>query len=306
MPASAQSHSQSRTRRRLRRIAVLPLLAVASMMAIPAGASAAALPPPNDAFSAATRITHLPFADVGVGNWAATLGGAEIGPYCSSIAATVWYRIDPTSNYTVGIRVLPQTDMNAVVAVYERNPQSTLLNIACSDDGGVGYKERVDVSLVSGKTYFIQVGGAAYDSPHGDFTVKVKRLPPPSNDAFENASEVVPGNVRRLNTRAATIQDDEPLSSCGWGIGNTVWYRYTPDTTHQAVAQTIGSSFDTIINVFQGTSLESLNGIICNDDRGVDVASRVEFTVAAGETYFFQVGGYGGSSGDLIFRLKST
>ncbi|HYI23489.1 MAG TPA: hypothetical protein VEX62_12750 [Candidatus Limnocylindrales bacterium] len=284
--------------------AILTLLLATSLLALP-GAAAAAEAPANDAISAATRIATLPFVDGSEDNTHATLGGAEIGPYCSNIAATVWYRISPTSDYTIRIRVLPLGDMNAVVGVYERNPQSTLINTACADDGGASGNERVEVALQAGKTYFIQVGGNAHDNPTGEFAFRVKRLAPPANDSFGNAANATLGVTSHQETFTATLQANEPVPSCGWDVGRTVWYRFTPNSSRTLVARTVGSTFDTVLAVYEGTSLEDLAELACNDDRGIDVASRVELPVVGGTTYFFQVGGYGATSGDLSFRLKS-
>ncbi len=285
------------------RTAILTLVLGASLLALP-GAAAAAAAPVNDGFSAATQVQFLPFEDGSVDNTHASLGGAELSPYCSSIAATVWYRINPTSSYTIRVRVVPLSNMNAVVAVYERNPQSTLLEAACSDNGGASQSERVEVTLQAGKTYYIQVGGNAYDNPLGEFAVKVRRLAPPANDSFGHAFNAALGSISHMNTLSATLQASEPVSSCGWDVGKTVWYRFTPFSSRTVVAGTAGSSFDTVLTVYEGTSLDDLAEVACNDDRG-DLASRVELQVVAGTTYYFQVGGYGGTSGDLTFRLKS-
>ncbi len=286
------------------RTAILTLLLGASLLALP-GAAAAAAAPANDAFSAATQIGYLPFEDGSVDNTNATLGGAELSPYCSSIAATVWYRINPTSNYTIRVRILPLSYMNAVVAVYERNPQSTLIETACSDDGVASASERLEVTLQAGKTYYIQVGGNAYDNPLGEFDIRVRRLAPPANDSFGHAANGTLGVTSNQNTLGASLQPSEPVPSCGWDVGKTVWYQFTPNSSRTVVARTVGSTFDTVLAVYEGSSLDDLSEVACNDDRGIDLASRVELPLVGGTTYYFQVGGYGGTSGDLSFRLKS-
>ncbi len=108
-----------------------------------------------------------------------------------------------------------------------------------------------------------------------------------------------------VTTTTATIEAAESAPSCGYSIGRTVWYRYTPSTTRTVVANTVGSSFDTVLAAYTGSSIGDLTEVACNDDRGVDLMSKIRFTVVAGNTYYFQAGGYWGQGGELVLRLKT-
>ena len=55
---------------------------------------------------------------------------------------------------------------------------------------------------------------------------------------------------------------------------------------------TAGSSFDTILAVYRGTSLTGLTAVAGNDDFGGALTSRVTFSAVAGTTYRIAVAGY--------------
>ena len=71
---------------------------------------------------------------------------------------------------------------------------------------------------------------------------------------------------------------------------------------------TLGSSFDTLLAVYTGTSVSSLTAIPggSNDDSpaGGTTTSKVTFAVTAGMTYQIAVDGYGGVSGSITLHLN--
>lgn len=286
------------------RIGRLGLLsALALIVILPQTVSATAtVAPTNDNRGNASQIAFFPFEDAFVDNTQATLQASEVQPSCASIGATVWYSLTPSSDYSVKIRVTPTTNVDIVLAVYEAYG-GDLGEIACADNSAPGSRETLTVNAWGGTTYFIQVGGFASGNTTGLFTVRAKRLPAPANDDFDNAATVALGSVSTVaSTFGATIENGEPL--CQNNEGKTVWYRYVPGRTRTVIANTFGSDFDTILTVYSGTELGALNGLVCNDDF-TTLQSKVKLTVEAGTTYYFQVGGYVGSSGSLSFQLRA-
>ena len=133
-----------------------------------------------------------------------------------------------------------------------------------------------------------------------------KKVVSPVNDTFAGAITVPMGSVSTVSTVNTSLQDVEPGTGCSSGVGHTVWYRYVPTATRNLVANTHGSDFDTVLTVWSGTDIASLEFVECNDDRGLDLQSRVKFTAQAGLTYYFQIGGYHGDSGSLTFKLRKA
>jgi hypothetical protein len=69
-------------------------------------------------------------------------------------------------------------------------------------------------------------------------------------------------------------------------------------------ADTLGSSYDTALAAYAGSSWGTLVPLGCDDDGGPGLLSQLTFPVAAGTTYYIQVGGSLGAFGDLIFNLQ--
>jgi len=87
--------------------------------------------------------------------------------------------------------------------------------------------------------------------------------------------------------RLAGVQPNE-LLPCGMS-GNTVWYAFTPAEDVTLVADSDGSTFDTVLAAYTGQTLASLTLVSCNDDSH-DVRSKTELPATGGGTYYFQVG----------------
>jgi len=126
----------------------------------------------------------------------------------------------------------------------------------------------------------------------------------PANDDFANAVALAPGggSVTADNSEA-TKEAGEPDHAGDQG-GKSVWYTWTPGFAGTASIDTNGSSFDTLLAVYTGTSVSGLTTIASNDD--VDHSgsvSRVCFNVTAATTYAIAVDGYAGDSGSISLNF---
>jgi hypothetical protein len=61
----------------------------------------------------------------------------------------------------------------------------------------------------------------------------------------------------------------------------------------------MGSSFDTLLAVYTGSTVSALTRIASDDDSGGSLTSRVSFSAVAGTTYRIAVDGYGAASGSV-------
>ena len=128
----------------------------------------------------------------------------------------------------------------------------------------------------------------------------------PANDDFDNSVELVGANGSVTGTNvAATKQPGEPNHASDPG-GGSVWYRWTAPGTGQAVFNTEGSNYDTLLAVYTGASVGGLSFVTANDDvqNGVIRTSIVTFNATAGTTYRIAVDGWNGETGPL--RLNWT
>src|SRR5438094_461240 len=124
----------------------------------------------------------------------------------------------------------------------------------------------------------------------------------PANDLFVNAQSIggASGRVTGSNV-GATKESGEP-SHAGNAGGRSVWYNWTAPDSGSVTIETVGSSFDTLLAVYTGSSVSTLTRVASNDD--IDYASRnlqsrVTFTAVGGTLYRIAVDGYGGASGNV-------
>jgi hypothetical protein len=135
----------------------------------------------------------------------------------------------------------------------------------------------------------------------------------PPNDNFSAATKIEwLKNVSSymLSTKLATLEPGEPkthllnTNDCAdYGINNSVWFTITPkyngNVTFSAGPE---SNFDTVLRLFQGSSLTSLRLHSCRNSNhvrdpievaygGSGVSETLTTSVNAGETYYLQVSG---------------
>jgi Ca2+-binding RTX toxin-like protein len=120
----------------------------------------------------------------------------------------------------------------------------------------------------------------------------------PANDDFANPQIIGNGGQGSTsgNTVDASREAGEPAPN-GIPGGHSIWYQWTAPATGQATFTTAGSSFDTTLGAYTGSSLGGLSVLAGDDDAGPGLTSEIGFSARAGVTYRIQVDGYYGSAG---------
>ncbi len=171
-----------------------------------------------------------------------------------------------------------------------------------------------DISGATGSTYAIT---SVQSSDGGDYSVKVTNdagstvsdtgtlavMAPPTNDNF--ASAVTLSGQLALATGsniAATRETGEPIHA-GNGGGASVWWVWTAPTTGLAEVDTTGSTFDTLLAVYTGSSVGGLTNVASDDDGGGYSTSVITFNATAGVTYYIAVDGKDGVTGGISLSL---
>ena len=106
-------------------------------------------------------------------------------------------------------------------------------------------------------------------------------------------------NVVAGSNRFATLEPGEPQHA-GKPGGKSVWYTWQPLVTGVATISTKGSTFDTLLGVYEGNSVSNLISVASDEDRGGYYASGLRFNAFQGHQYHFAVDGYGGEEGEFI------
>lgn len=122
-----------------------------------------------------------------------------------------------------------------------------------------------------------------------------------TNDSFASPRILsgTTGYVTGDNTNAS-MEPNEPTQSAGSG-GATLWYRWTAPTGVGSLSlTTAGSAFDTVLDVFTGTTLGALTLVASNDDApGGGLHSSLSIPVSAGGTYMVRIASFGSRRGSL-------
>lgn len=127
---------------------------------------------------------------------------------------------------------------------------------------------------------------------------------PPSNDCFSLAILANTNSYFATGTNVgATMEWGEPTPTAGSGAGKSIWYDWVALGSGIAVATTCGSTFDTILASFTGTSAVSLTQVAANDDY-CGVQSRIIWSCVPGTRYHIQVTGYNAQQGNIALSVS--
>jgi hypothetical protein len=154
-------------------------------------------------------------------------------------------------------------------------------------------------------------GGADHhtDPVNWDYNYYLSLFTPPPNDNFANRITLSGSSVSTTGTNLmATKEVGEPDHIAGELGGKSVWWSWTAPAAGSVTIRTTGSSFDTLLAVYTGTSVSALTVVAANDDEipGSVLTSLVTFNVAAGQTYQIEVDGWHGENGSIVLSAVLT
>jgi hypothetical protein len=128
----------------------------------------------------------------------------------------------------------------------------------------------------------------------------------PSNDMFASPTAISGSSGSVTGSNAfATKETGEPPHA-GKDGGASVWFRWTPASSGAVTFTTAGSSFDTLLAVYTGSSVGALTEVASNDDVPEVTTSQVTFTAVAGTTYRIAVDGWAGDTGTYVLGWESA
>jgi hypothetical protein len=160
------------------------------------------------------------------------------------------------------------------------------------------------VDLPSG-TNIVRAIGLDINGNRGAAAAVVVRYINPPNDLFANAIELTGvGGVEPANNVVAGKEPGEPRHAGNEG-GHSLWYRWQAPYAGDLTLSTDGSTFDTLLAIYIGTSLTNLFEVASNDDAFTGTGySLVLARVQANQVYFIAVDGLGGDAGDIALSYS--
>jgi len=229
-----------------------------------------------------------------------TTGATFDGPGLCMTSPNIWYCYTATCTGYVAVS-LSGSSFDTMLAVYDGcycYPTSDDL-IECNDDSGYGTASQVTFFAAAGQRYLIEVGGFGSDTGQGVLSISCGGWwpgPSSSNDDCYDADSI--GNVTDLDFNTGGSTFDGP------GLCMTspnIWYCYTASCTGDITISLAGSSFDTMLAVYDGCDcyLTEDDLIECNDDSGYDTTSEITFAAIAGRRYLIEIGGFDSETGQV-------
>ncbi len=221
------------------------------------------------------------------------LTGYDAGlPACGVIVYHVDEGVFPNSgaNARDGHRLVDVVEASGGQPLNDDSYQGSAADVFPGSSGHVDFN---DATSPASRLYSGQASGV---SMHVDGecapTMVANFYAPIPNDALTSASmiDAVEGTVNGGNI-TATKQPGEPAVAGDPG-GASIWYRFEPPATGTLDLSTKGSTFDTLLGVYRGTSVSTLKEIASNDDVNKTRSwSAVTADVERGKTYYVAIDG---------------
>ena len=126
------------------------------------------------------------------------------------------------------------------------------------------------------------------------------------------ARPVFTGATNRITGNSATATYENILGEPNHGGGRkkSLWAAWTAPGSGDVIIDTIGSSFDTVLAVYVGDTLNQLRAVAQNNNLSGTVGlSRVKFPTKSGETYSVVVDGASSTSsgqGNVVVNIQFT
>ncbi len=198
-------------------------------------------------------------------------------------------------NLTATASVLPPLSVSSVQFYFDGAPAGV--------DGTAPYSASVTPNVGTHTVY-----AAATDDWGRTFysaTNEISAIPsgPPPNDNFNSATPLSGVSATAFGYNNNASKEFFEVNHAGNNGGASVWWTWVPSVTGQAVIDTEGSTFNTLLGVYTGTAQWRLTTIASNNDYNGNPWSRVTFTANAGTTYRIGVDGYNSGSGAAVGNI---
>ena len=211
----------------------------------------------------------------------------------------------PISGEELTIHARPTTDLGALLGanieatIDDGTPIQLLDNGTASDNLAEDGVYSAHSTTPETSSFELTVSASANNSVPTRTTRTVQTIRRPENDAFANAllldNET---HLTQTNNALATTEPTEPLFTDD--LAHTLWFLWQPASSGVARLSTAGSSGDTTLAVFTGTSLDNLSTVATGDDlRGNAKHAEVVFKARENTSYLLQVGSKSETAGKI-------
>jgi hypothetical protein len=221
------------------------------------------------------------------GSVSGTCGGSDGSP-------DVWVRYTPVLDGLATFD-LCGSGFDTVVNVWTDCPSSGGTMIACNDDA-CGLQSRTSALVTGGTPVLVRLAGFFGDFGAGTLTITHQPVGA-GGPADDCAAAVATGDGVYIFDTASATNAGDVFGTCGASDGAPdLWIRYTPPASGNATADTCGSGYDTVLNVWSACPGAGGTMIACLDD-SCGLQTTLVFGVTQGVDVWVRIAGFAGSSG---------
>lgn len=259
--------------------------------------------PANDDFLNAKEITGSEIQSVGT-NVLAT--GEDIEPMHGDTSApthSVWWKWKPENEgYTV--ISTEGSDFDTTLGLYSGSSLANLQILGLNDDDENSRTSRLEFLAVPETTYYFAVDG--FEHAMGEILLNLDQSEGgnliPENDDIANSISIPAINQVLTGSNHWATASLSDQNHPGTALPHhSLWWDWTADFSGAVSFDTIGSSFDTTLAVYEGNTVSELT-LIAESDDFFGSSSLTVFNASQGKKYFLMVDGKGNSKGYI--RLK--
>jgi hypothetical protein len=278
--------------------------------------------PPNDHFRNVIPLTGAS-GQITATNVGATRESGERTHAGSTGGASVWWSWTAPSRGSV-IFYTAGSNFDTILAVYRGNALSSLTEMGSNDDeSDSSLTSAVSFTAFQNVVYYIVVDG--YDGDSGNIVLSWSSELP-SNDNFADRISLAGESGQLTMSNANASRESGEPNHANYTASHSLWWSWTAPRSGYATIDTYQSALDTVLAVYHGASLGSLQLITACDDfdalytifsknktgfsakyipqnaafRNRDLTSTVNFYTEAGREYQIAVDGAGNAIGEIV------
>jgi hypothetical protein len=265
--------------------------------------------PVNDFFARRLVLTGTNLVATGSNVGATSEVGEPFGsddPYYATGASVWWQWTAPSSDsFTISTA---GSSFDTLLGVYTGSAVTALTEVASNDDdpAATDGTSKVTFSANANQTYQIAVDGYYDPSATGSvrLALSLSSQAQPVNDRFANRIRLTGSNVVANGSTVGADREPGEPKHAGQQGGASVWWEWTAPSSDSFTFSTAGSSFDTLLAVYTGSSVTALTEVVSNDeDPAAGSTSALTFSANANQTYQIAVEGYQGDSGSVQLQI---
>lgn len=280
----------------------LALVATLLIWQLQAGIAAAKQPPPpSDEFKAAPALPEVLPIQVSGNNIKFTAEKGEPERADTLPSTSAWYKWTPEASGPV-VAETCGSRFDTLLGVYTGDELASLAEVA-GNDNACGKQSRVTFTAEGGTTYRIAIDGVKGAS--GEFTFTIRNVPPA--DEFAKATKLSgPLPIKAIGSNDGfSAEKGEPELLTETPPFASAWYQWNSgEETEPIVFDTCEETeFDTILTVYTGSELGSLEEVDGNDNSCGD-QSRAGFTPEPHTDYYIAIDGVNEETGAFKLTVR--